>query len=30
VIVRDLGGNIAAANDERGAVFAIVLPAAKG
>ena len=30
LIVRDLGGNIAAANDERGAVFAIVLPAAKG
>lgn len=30
LIVRDLGGNIAAANDERGAVFAIVLPASKG
>ncbi|AWN38340.1 ATP-binding protein [Methylobacterium radiodurans] len=30
LIVRDLGGSIAAANDERGAVLAIVLPAAKG
>lgn len=29
LIVRDLGGSIAAANDERGAVLAIVLPAAK-